>query len=98
MSGRTMANTNRPVSSVTAVRTFPWVLLVSVTVTPGSTPPCGSWMEPVTEALVVCARSSAGIPAASNAARANRNKPLAFPVNIGSSSKHRTYPGTLVDY
>ena len=53
-----MGNTKRPASSVTAVRTLPCVLLVSVTVAPGSIPACESWTDPVTDALVVCASSA----------------------------------------
>ena len=54
-----MGNTKRPASSVTAVRTLPCVRLVSVTVDAGSTPPCESWTDPVTDALVVCASKAA---------------------------------------
>ena len=79
-----MANTKRPSSSVTAVRTLPCVLLVSVTVTPGSTPPCGSWTAPVTEALVVCARSTAGLPAQT---RASKGQPPALPAASEPSSQ-----------
>ena len=47
--------TKRPSASVVAVRTLPWVRLVSVTVAPGNTPPCESWTVPETDALVVWA-------------------------------------------
>src|SRR5688572_2765009 len=58
-----MGNTNRPPSSVTDVRTLPWVLLVIVTVTPGSTAPDESCTVPETDALVVCPRRTAELPA-----------------------------------
>ena len=60
VSGRTMGKTKRPPSSVTAVSTLPCVPLVIVTVTPGRTPPCESWTDPETDALVVCARRTDG--------------------------------------
>ena len=55
-----MGNTKRPPLSVTAVSTLPCVRLVIVTVTPGRTPPCESWTDPETDALVVCARRTVG--------------------------------------
>jgi hypothetical protein len=55
----------RPASSANDVpwrttNTLPCVRLVIVTVTPGSTPPCESWTDPETVALVVCARRTVG--------------------------------------
>ncbi len=57
MSGRTTAKTKRPSASAVTVCALPWVRLVSVTLAPGSTPPWGSFTEPDTDALVVCACS-----------------------------------------
>src|SRR4029453_10350241 len=51
-------------------RTLPCVLLVRVTVAPGSTPACESWTVPTTDALVVCARAAVGVPAKTSKATA----------------------------
>ncbi len=89
MSGRTMAKTKRPALSVTAVSTLPCVRLVSVTVTPGRTPPCESWTVPETDALVVCAEINGGEVTTMAATRASPCTPLRhLTKDIDSSSTY----------
>ena len=70
-SGRTIGKTKRPSASVIAVRVLACVLLVSVTVAAGRTPPWASFTWPDTDALVVWAATGAAASRQSPAATAH---------------------------
>ena len=109
MSGGTFGKVYTPsVSAVTVASVVPRVLLMSVTVAPGMTPPCASLMFPVTVPVVTCA--AAGIASAHTAIATastrrvvlnirapplapTRDPPLAYvPYGTGFTSAPRIHP------
>src|SRR6476660_421764 len=79
-------NTKSPVSLVSVGAVFvPYISLMSVTVAPGMTPPCASFTEPKTVAVLTCAATGRAI-AQSSTANARVARPCLTLAMMTSSS------------